>query len=564
MLATSAPSQGSGASAPSVDPSGSSSVGGASPRSSAVPWDPVGSFEPLIEEHAYWRPSDRLAQARVLCGMEEEGQWSCAVAGAGVRVGGETPWRPWATLTLVGVCMVAGIAAACIGTRQWSAVHHASLGKAPVGVKEEVVDDGTGFLLHAAGYLINDKLGPFDDRDEAEAVVSPGDRTEAGALVAAARRSTTTTTTTTSRTSTSRTSTTVSTTSTVATTHTTRTMTSTSTTTLPGKTCGIMEENTDYVGNDITSVHNMSKPEFCCSHCLHHPRCLAWTWSKHLWVCYLKGAVPRPLTKLQDRRYTSGKPLESKEKGHLVVKVPTPGASVFCIQLILPWSYEPGLVALQYKTRSGIFGCDEYTVYSNKAMSVAPGVTTAVVNNSLRCKKGGIYMTALNTDIFVALWEKVIMDNRFGFHDWTAKVDPDAVFFAPRLRAILRRHKEGPNGVLLNNCKYGLHGPLEVFSRNALRAWAEGKDRCKAHFDRKCSGPCPFGEDMYMDKCLALVLGVRRDNDWGLLWEDHCDPPRGWSKCLNDKIVAFHPFKNKDKYQHCLANANSGTLVYRK
>jgi len=149
------------------------------------------------------------------------------------------------------------------------------------------------------------------------------------------------------------------------------------------------------------------------------------------------------------------------------------------------------------------------------------------------------------------VWAKIISDGRFMYHQWTVKSDPDAVFFADRLRVALRVHREGVRGVYLNNCKFGMHGPLEVLSREAVRTWAAGSQRCLLHFHKACSGPCFWGEDMFMDQCLSKVLLVKRDDDFNVLVEDHCDPPPGWQKCLDGSKAAFHPFKNPDQYKQC-------------
>merc|ERR1712232_222343 len=100
------------------------------------------------------------------------------------------------------------------------------------------------------------------------------------------------------------------------------------------------------------------------------------------------------------------------------------------------------------------------------------------------------------------------------------------------------------NGVYLNNCRVGLHGPLEVMSRAAVHRWVLGTQGCVDHFTRLCSGPCKWGEDMFMDQCLKRVLKVRRDHDWSLLSEDHCYS-NDWAACRNGN-VAFHPFKTEE------------------
>ena len=47
------------------------------------------------------------------------------------------------------------------------------------------------------------------------------------------------------------------------------------------------------------------------------------------------------------------------------------------------------------------------------------------------------------------------------------KVDPDAVFFASRLRSVVGKYEEAAKGVYLNNCKFGLHGPIEAAAARA-------------------------------------------------------------------------------------------------
>mmetsp|Transcript_31192 Transcript_31192/g.83443 ORF Transcript_31192/g.83443 Transcript_31192/m.83443 type:complete len:647 (-) Transcript_31192:159-2099(-) len=232
-------------------------------------------------------------------------------------------------------------------------------------------------------------------------------------------------------------------------------------------------------------------------------------------------------------------------------------ASMFCFALMMPDSYEQNLLKFQHGEGTGIFGCSEYAVYSNSVIEVAEGVKTHVVDSTLKCGKGGEFGTALNTDIFLALWAKVLDEGRFMLHGWTAKVDPDAVFLPNRLRSLLTRHSESPQGAYLNNCKMGMHGPVEVFSRNALQAFGRGKDHCLQHFTGLCSGPCKWGEDMFLDQCLWKVLNVTREFEWALLQEDHCDPPPGWQACNAPGIAAFHPFKTVKGYQECLGSASA-------
>mmetsp|Transcript_69308 Transcript_69308/g.200802 ORF Transcript_69308/g.200802 Transcript_69308/m.200802 type:complete len:499 (-) Transcript_69308:93-1589(-) len=321
--------------------------------------------------------------------------------------------------------------------------------------------------------------------------------------------------------------------------------------------CGIEDDNTDYVTRhqDVSNMPNVGAPGDCALACLRDSRCMAWTWGKIGIpvvdrVCYLKALEQGELPQMKANPSVVSGSLPCNP-GAL-----QPPGSLFCFVLMLPDGYEVNLVKMQAEQKLSIFGCEEYTVFSNKAINLAPGVVASVVNSDLRCDVGGEFKTALNLNIFLAVWKQVIAENHFRNHDWTVKVDPDTVFFAERLRPLLAHHSPDiPKGVYLNNCKFGLHGPLEVFSKNAVLAWSAGTETCLAHFDQVCSGPCNWGEDMFIDQCLKKVLGVRRDSDWGLLSEEHCKPDsyhqNEWIECTNGN-VAFHPFKTEVDYQACL------------
>jgi len=320
--------------------------------------------------------------------------------------------------------------------------------------------------------------------------------------------------------------------------------------------CGFMEDSVEYPGNDLEKAKPVAHAEACCQRCTAHKDCIAWSFIKPTSACHLKGGRPRPaVTRIFNVESVSGMPTQVSRSIPRIQR--SAGQSLLCVSLVLPWGYEHGLLRMQYNKGASIFACDEYAVYSNVSFEIAPAVVTGVVHTNLFCPLGGKFMTVLNTPVFLKVWAKVIEDGRFRFHDWTLKVDPDAVFFPSRLRQLTRRHPESQQGVYLNNCQFGLHGPVEVFSRDAVLAFALGRDRCRRHFHKVCNGPCQFGEDMYMDRCLNEVLKVRRENEYSLLLEDHCDPPKGWDSCTDDTVAAFHPFKNKTGYEKCWEMGNN-------
>jgi len=55
-------------------------------------------------------------------------------------------------------------------------------------------------------------------------------------------------------------------------------------------------------------------------------------------------------------------------------------------------------------------------------------------------KDGETTSSWLNTLVFIKAWQLVKWDGRYQKHDWTVKVDPDAVFFPERLRTVVRQH----------------------------------------------------------------------------------------------------------------------------
>ncbi|CAK0909283.1 unnamed protein product [Prorocentrum cordatum] len=199
-----------------------------------------------------------------------------------------------------------------------------------------------------------------------------------------------------------------------------------------------------------------------------------------------------------------------------------------------------------------LFAEHRYAVYSNSVIEVAEGVKTHVVDSTLKCGKGGEFGTALNLDIFIVVWTKVIQDGAYLQNNWTVKADPDSVFFPDRLQAILSIYQEEDNGIYMNNCKFGLHGPIEVSAPARVTSLGKGYKQCRSHFEAKCNGDCMWGEDLFVDQCLWKVLGARRVSDFRLILEDHCDPPEDWQTCNDPVVAAFHPFKNVSSFTQCL------------
>jgi hypothetical protein len=234
---------------------------------------------------------------------------------------------------------------------------------------------------------------------------------------------------------------------------------------------------------------------------------------------------------------------------------------MLCLMVVRPYTYEIDLAIMQHKQGISIFQCKHRVVYSNQLIKLADGFSTRKFNSSQYADIGGQWMTALNTDIFMAFWKAVITDGDYLKTGWIVKVDPDTVWFPHRLRPILLEQEKKNNtkgaGAYFQNCWQGMHGPMEVLSQNALRALALHSKQC--FWSMKPWGDWQWGEDMWVDVCLKDTAHSRRIYNTQILAEDHCNKWEGWSltpdACLEQGAVAFHPFKDAWHYKHCLDTA---------
>jgi len=320
--------------------------------------------------------------------------------------------------------------------------------------------------------------------------------------------------------------------------------------------CNLVEHGVEYQtrGSVVGQYDGIVSDTQCRLKCFEVPDCHIWSWTP-AGRCTLKGLGQHeePGRWENSGVISGGLPCQMDE-------LRKPG-TLYCWALMVPDTYEQGLLAMQFAQRTSIFACEEYSVFTNVFMEISPGLYSDVVNTTLAAPSGGEFMTALNTDIFIAVWRKVVDVGKYALHEWTVKADADTVFLPQRLRKLLPHHPKEERGVYLNNCKFGMHGPLEVFSKEAVDALNRNWQSCLDYFFAKCQGDCKWGEDLFIDQCLQKVVHVRRDDEWSLLEEDHCmDESRKsdgeWSYYDCDAThVAFHPFKGEADWAQCLSNA---------
>jgi len=339
--------------------------------------------------------------------------------------------------------------------------------------------------------------------------------------------------------------------------------------------CGLVEQGIDYELDYLDqekfgmSLDHIPSADMCCAMCQGVPECVSWTWVANALPdgchgqCWLKGGVPK--VKRQKLGVTSGLPPPRPPldvNSVAAAKQATGGGTCFCWSLMLPFGYEIELLKFQYGIQGSIFACDAAAVYSNRSLTVAPGLETSVVPVDLTVKFGGDSYSALNTWIFIAIWKKVIDEGWHKQYAWIVKVDPDAVFFVDRLRPILAANL---GAGYINNCRFGLHGPIEVLAANTLSTFEadyasswDGKapDKCvkQLHFGQ-------WGEDFFLSQCMKKVYNIYPKLDENLMCEAHCSCP-SWYWCADGtQRVTYHPFKRVDMYSQCMANALSGQRI---
>lgn len=248
--------------------------------------------------------------------------------------------------------------------------------------------------------------------------------------------------------------------------------------------------------------------------------------------------------------------------------------TLFCYSVVRTQSYELNNMRTALAKKVSIFACNDQMLFTDVPYELQPGVPvpgwgdlqwvdgiapvqSVVLNIGLETHpKPGSLEGILNTEIFMQAWRQVNEDGRFRMHDWTVKVDPDAVFFPQRLVADLKAiapASTSPNMYVVN-CKisFGLFGAVEVFSRVALETYVAGEEKCKQSLDWTM-----MGEDLYMKRCMDF-LGVQQADDYHMLSDGYCSEQA--SPCYSGK-VAFHPFKSALSYLQCYTEAMMPTTT---
>ncbi|CAK9001639.1 unnamed protein product [Durusdinium trenchii] len=273
----------------------------------------------------------------------------------------------------------------------------------------------------------------------------------------------------------------------------------------------------------------------------------------HKWIGLIEQPFKYNITRQANRHTVQEWLWQNKQAGcqrpcpgeYPVPTVPSAAAPrIYCFS-VARGGEEMDAMFMQRQSGTGIFGCNGYDVYSDQSINIDGYMTKLIPSTAAGVS---VDQTAANSQVFMKTWLDILNGNFWYTYDFLAKVDPDAVLFADRLRWHVQS-RVGQNVFFLNCAVHApaMYGAVEVFSKASLGAYKDSHARCEQSL--------PFwswGEDRYMQECLKM-LGVVPISDYN----NNVRDARCWgSDCGNKGAVAFHAYKTVNSWYHCyLASA---------
>lgn len=220
--------------------------------------------------------------------------------------------------------------------------------------------------------------------------------------------------------------------------------------------------------------------------------------------------------------------IEQADKGVLVQ-----GTSLYCFMVVV-WSEPEADLANNAKDMgTGIYQCDDNDVIEGQKTDKTD------------------WSTYINVDMFIDAWKQVQENGKYASHDWTVKVDADAVFFPDVLKDHLSQLRT-PQGsrVYIKNADYKFQflGALEVLSQQAVALYFEKGWVCEKLDHGK------QGEDYFLKHCLDAI-GADHQTDFDLLSDRATDPSSKKLDCANGWTAAYHWAKSVDDWNACYDKA---------
>lgn len=247
----------------------------------------------------------------------------------------------------------------------------------------------------------------------------------------------------------------------------------------------------------------------------------------------------------------------------------TPGQpTFFCWILVTPSLHELLLMRVHLCLNTSLFACDDHLVISNTSikglMKNVPGVhliKEVVMPVSLSTQYSGRWNTSMNSELFLSAWS-IVWSRNLHLMDFTLKLDADTMMQTDRLAPLLMTYsrEEREAAIYFESCSWcevKLIGPIEVFSRRAMKMLAQRKDLCRSEIPHD-----DISEDAFLELC-AKRLGIQRVFPRNkLLWPEWKVNNVDLMVC-RDGYVAVHPLKSECKLLACY-ELSMGQVVSKK
>ncbi len=120
---------------------------------------------------------------------------------------------------------------------------------------------------------------------------------------------------------------------------------------------------------------------------------------------------------------------------------------LFCFTVARPRTYEVELLQIQRALDIGVFSCDAHAILSNttslatnlSAIHAIRGSMDAILNPQGLVRGDWIKGAALNAPVYLQVWRRLhrVLLEAARVYEAVIKLDPDTLFYAPRLRRVL-------------------------------------------------------------------------------------------------------------------------------
>jgi len=314
---------------------------------------------------------------------------------------------------------------------------------------------------------------------------------------------------------------------------------------------GGFEVDTDYPGEFFHSTE-VEGVQQCRDQCLRIMTCASWSWKSSVEAgeanCWLKSGNPERKERVLG--VTSGFP--SKKRRDVV---PATG-HLFCFTVVRESTEDVSrmdkvLMDFQFRRGVGIFACDDYSLYSRFEVGAEDGVyTTSLMEGNITCLRDHTFLSCYARELQRMVWHTVVTEGKFKEFAWTVKVAPSAVFLPSRLRVVLANAASTGKAAYINNCKFGLHGPLQVLTREAVAIFDGRVSECATRSLEEAAFAYAQDDGALMEFCLATVMDVPRIDRFGILGDEHCGID-GWAECSGFS-AAYEPMENPRTFGMCL------------